>query len=104
MAALKDEEKNAMGRRDAVQAWRESRLICVPTLAYINTGAGKLRVEVSNVSRSGICFALDTCLDVGSPVKLELGSLLIGGEVRYCRPRDGGFFTVGMRIESTQKI
>ena len=88
---------------DTTQAWRESRLTCVPTAAYVDCGAGRSRVEVLDVSRSGICFVLDKPLGVGSSVIVALGPLKIGGEVRYCRRHEENLFKAGMRIDSTER-
>jgi hypothetical protein len=89
----------------AMRPWRENRLICSTTEAdlYVAESDEPVRVQIHDVSRSGMGFVLDRAIAVGSSVEVHMVGMIAAGEIRYCRPTGQDSFDAGMRIDTTQK-
>jgi hypothetical protein len=94
-----------LDKAPATRPWRENRLTCVPTEAYVHVGerGETMRAEIHDVSRSGLRLVLDQPIVVGSAIKVEMVGMIAVGEIRYCYQRGGNSFEAGMTINSTQK-
>lgn len=54
--------------------------------------------RIVEVSRSGLQLRLETSVPAGEPVSITRSNTVISGQIRYCRPNDGGSFDVGVAI------
>jgi hypothetical protein len=56
----------------------------------------RLKGCLTDFSQSGLGLRSEGYVEIGMMVYVETRSLLIAGEVRHCRPRLNGTFTVGL--------
>ena len=60
----------------------------------VKGGAGHFSATVLDVSRSGLRLKINSSINSGAEVKITLQrNITIFGQIRYCRPLDGGFDT-----------
>jgi hypothetical protein len=90
---------------------KEPRIPQEPSLVRIATDEGEfipVIAQIANLSRSGIGLRTSkpVLLSPGTPLVIEVGSLLISGIVRYCaRSRVGsGPYDLGLEVESVRRI
>ncbi len=58
----------------------------------LQAGFPRLKATIVDISRSGLCVLSESTIGKGSQVKVTLEkSVVIFGEVQYCRPAEGGF-------------
>jgi hypothetical protein len=58
----------------------------------VNGGTGPSPANVLDVSRSGLRLKLESTINKGVEVRITLQrNMVIFGQIRYCRPFDGGF-------------
>ena len=69
---------------------RNERLSCNPTIvqAYVDGRERPVAAQVVEVSKSGVQLVLAEPLPVGGHVRIEIGALIVQGDIRYCKPRD----------------
>jgi hypothetical protein len=61
-------------------------------LEIVNGTIGRFPATVLDVSKSGLRLKLDSSINKGAEVKITLqSSIVIFGQIRYCRPLDGSF-------------
>lgn len=58
----------------------------------------------ADISESGLQIRCGAAFPAGSVVRFALGSLLLTGEVRQCRPVDGGMYDTALRVLSAQSV
>jgi hypothetical protein len=56
----------------------------------------RIKGLLTDFSKSGLGLHSKGYVEIGTMVYVETRSLLIAGEVRHCRPRQNGTFTVGL--------
>jgi hypothetical protein len=81
----------------------EERWPCEPTPVRIFTEGDPSGIEafVVDVSKSGIGMRVYRRVTSGATVRVEMKTVIITGNIRYClSKRDGGSFDVGLRIET----
>lgn len=65
--------------------------------------AESLAARVLDISAQGMKLNLPCSLPVGAPIKIDLRSDMVLGEVRYCIPADDGSSEIGIEIDQILK-
>lgn len=76
-----------------------------PSSSYnriISPAGEEIRVQVMDVSRSGLCIRLGKVLCPGDRIEVRLGTLVVFAEVRYFVPVSQGAFDAGVFIEDVK--
>src|SRR5579863_8254783 len=83
-----DDEAAGRNRR------REMRFQCDPANVVLDITGHREPVEgqIVEVSKSGLQLRLDTSVPAGEAVRVTRASMIINGQIRYCRPNDAGSF------------
>ena len=69
-------------------------------VSVLDCGDGtRIKGWLTDFSKSGLGLHAGSYVEIGTRIYVETRSLLIAGEVRHCRPRSNGTFTVG--VETT---
>lgn len=92
------EHTNTVERRDGR---REVRISCQPAAVQVCLGGSEQAVAalVVEVSTSGLQLLADEPVPVGSPVRIDMGDLIVQGEIRHCERRlDKRSYTVGVKM------
>ncbi|HEX4133293.1 MAG TPA: PilZ domain-containing protein [Bryobacteraceae bacterium] len=84
----------------------EKRLSCDPGDVRLEFQGRpeSVQAHIVEVSRSGLQLRLRTSVQAGEPVSITRADTVISGEIRYCRPNDGGFFEVGVAILDFRRL
>ncbi len=69
-------------------------------VSVLGEATAKLAGQLSNFSAGGLRLLVECPVPEGAAVKVEFGETLLLGEVRYCRPAEGGY-AVGLELEHT---
>ncbi|HVV46880.1 MAG TPA: PilZ domain-containing protein, partial [Bryobacteraceae bacterium] len=59
--------------------------------------------EVVEVSRTGVQLHVPEPIPVGSLVTVEMGALVVLGDVRHCDPSPKEYYTVGLHTCDVQR-
>jgi putative two-component system response regulator len=80
-------------------ARREVRHACSPTevLAHADNFDRPIAGEIVEISASGIQLHIRQPLAIGTLATVEMGEMLVLGEVRHCDETANGYFTVGLK-------
>ncbi len=90
--------KSADDRMSDVRS--ELRLpIDLPAMLRVAGEAAQIAVRVVNMSPSGMGIELTKELEQGAKACIDLEQGLAFGEIRFCRPKDARFYSVGFRLE-----
>ena len=83
---------------------RETRIQCDPASVLLEIDGHPEAVEgqVVEVSKSGLQLRLETTVPAGQTARVTLASMIISGQIRYCRPNDTGSFDTGIVILDVQ--
>jgi hypothetical protein len=93
-----DDEAAGRNRR------REMRLQCDPANVVLDITGHSEPVEgqIVEVSKSGLQLRLENSVPAGQTVRVTRASMIINGQIRYCRPNDAGSFDTGVEILDVQ--
>jgi hypothetical protein len=96
--AAQDDEAAGRNRR------RELRLQCDPANVVLDrTGRHEpVDGQIVEVSKSGLQLRLETSVPAGEAVRVTRASMIINGQIRYCRPNEAGSFDTGVEIFDVQ--
>src|SRR5580704_7530587 len=83
---------------------REMRLQCDPANVVLEITGHPEPVEgqIVEVSKSGLQLRLENSVPGGEAVRVTRASMIINGQIRYCRPNDAGSFDTGVEILDVQ--
>jgi hypothetical protein len=97
-AIADDDEAAGRNRR------REMRLQCDPANVVLEVAGHSEPVEgqIVEVSKSGLQLKLETSVPAGESVRVTRASMVINGQIRYCRPNGSGSFDTGVEILDVQ--
>src|SRR5579863_9260100 len=87
-AVADDDEAAGRNRR------REMRLQCDPANVVLEIVGHHEPVEgqIVEVSKSGLQLRVETLVPAGESVRVTRASMIINGQIRYCRPNAFGSF------------
>jgi hypothetical protein len=77
----------------------ETRVACEPVTVHVYLGEREQPVAASivQVSSSGLRLLAEEPVLVGTPVRIDMGGLIVQGNTRHCQPRqDNRSYTVGV--------
>jgi hypothetical protein len=84
---------------EGIDSHHETRVACEPVTVQVYLGAHQQPVTASvvEISNSGLRLLAEEPVLVGTPVRIDMGGLIVRGNTRHCQPRqDRRSYTVGV--------
>ncbi|HVY92274.1 MAG TPA: PilZ domain-containing protein [Bryobacteraceae bacterium] len=84
---------------------KELRWACDPriVLAHLDGFDEPIAGEVVEVSRTGVQLHLANPIPIGTLVMIEVGTLVVLGDVRHCDASPNDYYTVGLQTCDVQR-
>jgi hypothetical protein len=84
---------------------KEMRWPCDPRIvrAHLAGYDEPIAGEMVEVSRTGVQLHVPAPIPIGSLVTVEVGQMIVVGDVRHCDPSPKDYYTVGLHTRDVQR-